>query len=139
MKYLLSTLFLLTACQTTPVYQEPGVEKPKVKVPLPPMPGKYTSTANRDFKLYEQQSATSKLDQSQKPIPKTITLAWDASPSENVDGYNLYQTSALGGEWTLATNVGADVLRVTLPMDSGNRFFGVKAYNEFGESDWSRE
>lgn len=79
------------------------------------------------------------------PVPKanpapSVTLAWDASPSTNIAGYNLYQGPA-SRTYTNVLNVGKVLsFTVTNYQRGWTIYFAATAYGTNGlESDFSNE
>ena len=71
----------------------------------------------------------------------SITLAWDASVSPGVVGYNVYYGTESGQYDFVVEGIGSD-LGVTIPelRLGGIYFFVATAFDEFGiESDYSNE
>jgi hypothetical protein len=71
----------------------------------------------------------------------SVTLAWDASPSPGVVGYNVYYGTASGQYDFVVEGIGSD-LGVTIPelRLGGIYFFVATAFDAFGiESDYSTE
>lgn len=71
----------------------------------------------------------------------SVSLAWDASPSPGVIGYNVYYGTESGRYDFVVEGIGTD-LGVTIPelRLGGIYFFVVTAFDAFGiESDYSNE
>ena len=67
-----------------------------------------------------------------------VTLAWDASVSQDALGYKLYWSS-VSGEYEASKSVDVgDVLQYTIEVPSGT-FFVATAYNATDESGYSNE
>jgi fibronectin type 3 domain-containing protein len=71
----------------------------------------------------------------------SVTLAWDASPSPGVTGYNIYYGTVSGQYTHIVEGIGLD-LGVLVPglRFGGVYYFVVTAFDQYGiESDYSNE
>ena len=73
------------------------------------------------------------------PTPTGVVISWDASPSPDVAGYNLYSGTA-SRTYTLTNDVGTNLTWVLLVTPGATEYFCATAYDGAGlESDYSNE
>jgi Fibronectin type III domain len=65
-------------------------------------------------------------------LAASVSLAWDPSPSQNVDGYRLYYGPTPGAQ-TVFVDAGLNT-RATVDVPPGRHYFVARAYNATAES-----
>jgi predicted phage tail protein len=68
-----------------------------------------------------------------------VSLAWDASTSQNIAGYKVYVGTA-AGTYSTSTTIGNQTTYTVTGLSAGKYYFAVKAFNTSGaESAYSNE
>lgn len=70
------------------------------------------------------------------PPQKFVTLAWGYHDLNAIDGFKILHSPIVPVRWD-ATNIVGRVLSAQLPVEPGAHFFGLKAFNQNGESDFA--
>jgi hypothetical protein len=88
-------------------------------------------------KTNEQRNFFAASDSAPIVTPQCVTLSWDY-PATEMDGvsFNVYETDDLSRPLAFFTNVSS--LSLSIPIQSGAHFYGVKATRNGIESDWAR-
>ena len=110
--------------------------------PVPPLPVNYANLGDVRFgRLFWVIALFLISSHAHVRAAQSVKLAWNASPSSGVTGYNVYYRLPPSTQKILAASVGNNVLTATIPglSDATTYVFWVCAYNSAGESSRSNE